>query len=87
MPSVAIFSPGRTTNSVADGQLVDRHPLLAAVAEHRDVLGAELEQGAQRRAGAALGPGLEVAAGEDEHGDPGGDLEVDLVLRRRRARG
>ena len=30
---------------VADGELVDRDPDLGAVAEHGDVLGAELEQG------------------------------------------
>ena len=64
--------------AVADGELVDRDARLVAVAEHGDVLGAELEQRAQGGAGAALGPGLEVAAGEDEHGDAGGDLEVDL---------
>ena len=65
-PSVAIFSPGRTTNrspttSASIGMRTSR-----AVAQHGDVLGAELEQRAQGRAGAALGPGLEVAAGQDE---------------------
>jgi hypothetical protein len=81
-PSVAIFSPGRTTNSVADGQLVDRDlAFLAAVAQHGDVLGAEVEQGPQRRAGPALGPRLEVAAGEDERGDRRRDLEVDVARR------
>ena len=64
---------------VADGELLDRDPLLGAVAQHRDVLGAQLEQRAQRGAGAALGAGLEVAAGQDEHGDPGGDLQVDVA--------
>ena len=49
------------------------------VAQHGDVLGAELEQGPQGGAGAALGPGLEVAAGEDERGDAGGGLEVDVA--------
>src|SRR3712207_8458255 len=32
-----------------------------------------------RRAGAALGARLEVAAGEQEHDDGGGHLEVDLA--------
>ena len=38
---------------VAHGELVDRDALLPTVTEHGDVLGAELEQGAQRRAGAS----------------------------------
>ena len=71
---------GADHEPVADGELVDRDPDLDVVAEHGDVLGAELEERLQRGAGAALGAGLEVAAGEDEHGDAGGDLEVDLVL-------
>ena len=54
---------------------------VVAVAEDGDVLGAELEQGAQRRPGVALGAGLEVAAGEDERRHPGGDLEEDLARR------
>ncbi len=75
---------------VAAGELRDRDALLAggagAVAEHRDVLGAQVEQGPQGGAGAALGAGLEPAA--DEHGgrDDGGDLEVDLVAALARAR-
>ena len=65
-----------------------------AVAENRDVVRAEVEQRAQRGARPALGPGLEVAAGEEEHGDGRRDLEVELVragarsivkLRRRHA--
>ena len=42
-------------------------------------LAPELEQRPQRGAGAALGPRLEVAAGQDERGDAGGDLEVDVA--------
>ena len=64
---------------VADGQLLGRDPHLGAVAQHGDVLGAELEQRPQRGAGPALGAGLEVAAGQDERGDAGGDLEVDVA--------
>ena len=52
---------------VADAQLGDRHAASRARrVEHRDVRGAEVEQGAQRAAGAALGAGLEVATGEDQ---------------------
>ena len=65
--------------AVADGELLDRDAHLGAVSDDGDVFGAELEQGTQGGAGAALGAGLEVAAGEDEHGDDGGDLEVQLV--------
>ena len=74
--------------AVADGELVDRDALLDAVAEDGDVLGAELEQRLQGGAGASLGPGLEVAPGEDERRDAGGDLEVDQAgahLRGRRS--
>ena len=81
MPSVAIFSPGRTTNRSPTAQLLDRHaPLRAVGLEQRRVLGAELEQRAQRRAGPALRARLEVAAGEQEGDDGGRDLEVDLPL-------
>ena len=74
---------GAHDEAVADGELLDRHAPLGAVGvEDRDVLGAELEQRGQRGAGAALGARLEVAAGEDEHGHRGRDLEVDLVRAR-----
>ncbi len=79
-PSVAIFSPGRTTNrSPTCSWSIGTRRSLAVVAEQGDVLRAELEQRAERGAGAALGPGLEVPAGEDERGDDGRHLEVDLV--------
>ena len=80
MPSVATFSPGRTTK---------RSPTLSCSTGTRrsvpsasrigDVLGAELQQGLQGGAGAALGLGLEVAPGEQEGGDDAGGLQVDLV--------
>ncbi len=63
---------------VIDGQLVDRNPDLSTVAKDGDVFGAELEERLERGAGPALGPGLEVAASQDEHGHAGGDLEVHL---------
>ena len=82
-PSVAIFSPGRTTNWSPTrrspiGMRISTVPAGVA-AQHRDVLRPELEQCAQRGAGAALGAHLEVAAGEHEHRDARGDLEVDVA--------
>ena len=58
---------GPDDEPVADGELLDRDRASSrAVAQHGDVLGAELEQGPQGGAGAALGAGLEVAAGQEE---------------------
>ena len=55
-PSVAIFSPGRTTNSIPDQQRIDPDPTFGTVPKDRDVTRTELEQGAQRGAGAAASP-------------------------------
>ena len=85
-PSVAIFSPGRTTNRSPTASCVDRDPHLDAVAQDGDVLGAELQQRPQRGPGPPLGPGLEVAAGQDERGHAGGGLEVDVAGAVGRAR-
>ena len=66
--------------AVSDLQLFDGHAALVAVGvEHGDVLGAELEQRRQGRAGAALGARLEVAPGEDERRHDRRRLQVDLV--------
>ena len=46
---------------VADGELADRNRDLRAVAQDASLLRPELEQGANRRAGAPLRPRLEVA--------------------------
>ena len=78
-PSVATFSPGRTTNRSPTASSVIGMRTSVAVAEDGDVLGAQVEQGAQGGTGAALGAGFEVAAGEDEHDHGAGDLEVQLV--------
>ena len=68
--------------AVPDGQLGDRDaPLLAVRAQHGDVLRPERHQGTQRGAGAAGGPGLEVAPGQEEHRDRRGHLEVQVVAR------
>ncbi len=65
---------------MVDLQLVDRDALLDAVGvEDRDLLGAELEQRVQRRAGAALGARLEPAPGEQERHDDADRLEVDVA--------
>jgi hypothetical protein len=57
----------------------DRDAGLDAVAQHGDILGTQFQQRPHGGAGAALGTGLEVAAGEDERGDPGGGLQVDVA--------
>ena len=75
-PSVAIFSPGRTTNrSPARSSSIGTDDL-AAVAQHARLLRAELEQRADRRARAPPRARLEVAAEQDQRRDDRGDLEV-----------
>ena len=79
-PSVATFSPGRTTKRSPTASCSIGDAALGAVGvEHRHVLRAQLQQRLQRGAGAALGARLEVAPGEQERGDDAGRLEVDLV--------
>ena len=74
--------------AVADRELLDGHAALGAVGvEDRDVLGAELEQRLQRRAGAALGARLEVAAGEEERRHDRRPSRGRSGRRRRRASG
>ncbi len=69
--------------TVADLELPDRNPSLAAVrVQDRRVLGTELDESPQRCSGGALRPRLEVAAGEQERDDHCRDLEVDLVASR-----
>ena len=80
-PSVAIFSPGRTTNLVAGNQLGGRDLHLDAVAQHGGFLGAQVQQGLQRVPGAGLGPRLQVAAQQQEGGDHAGGFEVELRAR------
>ena len=64
---------------VLDRQVLHRYADLAARTQHRDVLRPELQQRPQRRPGAALRPGLGVAPGQQERGDPGRGLEVDVA--------
>ena len=78
-PSVAIFSPGRTTNrSPTASSPTGTSRSVPSASSTATSLAPEVEQGPQRVAGAALGPGLEVAAGEDERDDGRRDLEVDV---------
>ena len=77
-PSVATFSPGRTTKRSPGDELGDRDRDLDPVSEHAGLLRAELEERADRSARAASRPRLEVAPEQDQRRDHGGDLEVDV---------
>ncbi len=70
---------GADDEAIADSELGDRQATLdPVVADHRHVLGTEVEQRPDRVAGAALGAGLEVATGEDEGDDRRRHLQVDV---------
>ncbi len=75
-PSVAIFSPGRITNSSPTTSVSGGDGDLAAVAEHRRLLGAQVEQRRQRGAGLAPRPRFQVPAEQDQRGDADRDLQV-----------
>jgi len=81
---------GSHDEHVPDGELADRDAHLAgrrwAVPKDGDVLRAYVEQGAQRGPGLPLRACLKVTAGQDERGDRGGDLKVDVRLVVARAR-
>ena len=81
-PSVATFSPGRTTNRSPTDEGLDRHLHLDPVAEHGDLLGAELHQRAQGVAGAPLAAGLGPPAEEEERRDHRGGLGVEVAVAR-----
>ena len=67
---------------VAHGELVDRDAALAAVSvDDGDVLGSQLQQRPQGGARPAFGPGLEVAAGEQEHRHHRRHLQVEVLVR------
>ena len=67
---------GADDEQVADLELGDGNEHLLAVAQHARLLGAELQQLADRLRGAALGAGLEVAAEHDQRRHDRADLEV-----------
>ena len=73
IPSVAIFSPGRTTNRVPTRQLVEGH--LGAVLESRRSH-TEVGQRADGITGAPFGPDLQPLADQDQRHDDGGRLVV-----------
>jgi hypothetical protein len=72
---------GTYDDEVAHLDDVGRYEQLDAVAQQRRLLGALVEQGLERGAGAAAGPRLEVASEQDERDDRDGCLEVDLGAR------
>ena len=79
---------GARDEDVADGELVYGNACFGrSVAQDGDVLGAHVEQCAQRRAGLPLGARLEIAPGEDEGGDGRGDFQIEMgsavVVRQR----
>ncbi|EXI73898.1 MAG: hypothetical protein AW07_02035 [Candidatus Accumulibacter sp. SK-11] len=77
---------GTHAQQVADDDLVDRHLLLAAVAQEHRSRHLQLAQLADRLARLPLGALLEEAAEEDEADDAGGGLEIDVVRRLQQAR-
>src|SRR5699024_30237 len=74
-PSVAIFSPGRTTNSSpSDSSSIETR----CSAQHRALFGSESHQGTQRCPSLAFGAFLEVAAQQDEGDHPGADFKINM---------
>jgi hypothetical protein len=72
--------PRADDEAVALDELVDGDAPLGAVGvQDGDVLGAEREQGLERRAGAALGARLEEPAEQQERDDDRADLEEDVM--------
>ncbi len=77
-PSVAIRSPGRTTNVVPTASSsIGTWRSMPVVAEHARLLRPELEEGAQSGAGAALRARLEISPGENEGRHNRCNLEVE----------
>ena len=79
-PSVANFSPGRTTNRSPVRDRLDGDDHLLPVAEHARLLRPELEQGPDRGARPSAGARLEEAAEQDQRRDHGADLEVRVCV-------
>ena len=77
-PSVATFSPGRTTKRSPTASSSIGTDTSIAVAEDASLLRAELEQRPDRGARAPPRASLEVAAEQDQRRDDRGDLEVDV---------
>ena len=77
--STGIFSPGRTSDLVADRHVLDGNLGLGAVADHAGGAGLQAEQGADRLAGAGLGSGLQQAAEQDQGDDDADGFEVHVT--------
>ncbi len=71
---------GAYDEQVALVQVSQRDQRLRAIPQHGDIAKSKIHERSQGGAGLRLGAGLEVVAGEDEHRDRCGDLEVDLVV-------
>ena len=85
-PSVAIFSPGRTTNSSPTREIARRGSAISTPSRSTATSFAPMSSRARMRgAGLALGALLEVAAQQDEHGHPGGRPRGRCWPRRRSA--
>ncbi|SLE29141.1 Uncharacterised protein [Mycobacteroides abscessus subsp. massiliense] len=65
---------------VAHRELVDGNARLVSPSQHRDVLGPQRQQSAQRRACRALGAGFGEPAREQEDGDRGHHFEVHVNI-------
>ena len=75
-PSVAIFSPGRTTNTSPTASSAYGDPGFGRTVTHNgDVLGAQMSRARSAAPDWTLRARLEVAAGQNERGDRGSDLE------------
>jgi ArsR family transcriptional regulator, cadmium/lead-responsive transcriptional repressor len=70
---------GPDPHQVPGDDITGRDHDLGAVADHPGLLGAQLEQGADRVPGLELGARLEVAAQADERDDQRGSVEVHLA--------
>ena len=76
-PSVAIFSPGRTTNSSPTASCSTGIRTSAPSRSTATSLAPSDSSARSAAPDAALGAGLEVTAEQDQHGHAGGDLQVD----------
>ena len=80
-PSVATFSPGRTTKRSPTLQLADRHEHFFAAAQTRASFAPSSQQLPDRVARTALRTRLEVAAEQDERRERGRELEIGVPRR------
>ena len=84
-PSTGILSPGRTRSGRAFRHLIERHLALGVAFDEARGGGREIQQRADRAAGAAAGAEFEHLAEQDEHDDHRRRLEVDADAAHRAA--